>query len=55
MNKENIISNFVSGLTCLILSAIIMMFLASEYTLGLGFLAGIGQGFLNPVVKKLLF
>jgi len=55
MNKENVISNFVSGLTCLILSAILMMFISADYTLGLGFLAGVGQRFLNPLVKKVLF
>lgn len=55
MNKELIISHFAASLVCLILAAILMHFVGDSYTLLLGFLAGIGQKFVQPKAKKIIF
>ena len=55
MNKENVISHFVSGVALIVAGAIAQHFISPDYTMGIGYLLGLAHGFVKPGVESLIF
>lgn len=55
MSKENVISHGATAIVGIVLGAVSLHFVSGEYTLGIGYLLGVGHAFLKPHVEKVLF
>ncbi len=55
MNKENVISHFVSAVALIVVGAVSQHFISSDYTMGIGYLLGLAHGFVKPRVESLIF
>lgn len=55
MNKENVISHFVSGVVLIVAGAITQHFISSDYTMGIGYALGLLHGVVKPGIENIIF